>query len=309
MAKVSIIVPCFNEEEALPLFFSATKKVTSKIPAEIEYWFIDDGSKDKTLSIIQKLRTQNDQGVHFISFSRNFGKEAAMYAGLQAATGDYVAIMDADLQDPPELLQQMYVLLKNDQYDCVGARRISRTGEGKLKSFLAKLFYTIINCVSDTNIVPDVRDFRMMTRQFVDSVLQLPEYHRFSKGIFSWVGFKTKYLTYSNRNRVAGNSHWSMWGLFRYALDGIIDFSAAPLSLAIWLGLGSAFISFVGLVVVIIRHFVNPQASTFGWSSLVCILLMISGVQLFCLGIAGKYIGRIYLQAKHRPVYIVKIKK
>lgn len=232
-----------------------------------------------------------------------------MYAGLQAATGDYVAVMDADLQDPPELLCEMYKFLKNGQYDCVGARRISRTGESKIKSLFSRLFYTIINHVSDIKIVPDARDFRMMTRQFVDSVLQLPEYHRFSKGIFSWVGFKTKYLTYQNRNRVAGSSHWSIWSLFGYALNGIIDFSDTPLSLAIWLGLGSALISFVGLVVVIVRHFLQPQASAFGWSSLVCILLMISGIQLFCLGIAGKYIGKIYLQSKHRPAYVIKEKK
>ena len=226
MKKLSIIVPCYNEEESVPLFYPAVNKVMDTIPdLEPEYWFINDGSKDNTLKEIKELRKKDPEHVHFVSFSRNFGKESALYAGLQAATGDYVVVMDVDLQDPPKFLPQMYDLIKTGEYDCIGTRRVDRTGEAKFKSFLSDMFYKVVNKISDTEIVPGARDYRMMTRQMVDAVLNMPEYNRFSKGIFSWVGFKTKYLDYHNVERVAGESDWSTWKLFKYAMDGIADFS------------------------------------------------------------------------------------
>lgn len=309
MKKLSIIVPCYNEQESIPLFYSAVEKVVDKINASIEYWFINDGSSDSTMDELEQLNNEYPNRVHFVDFSRNFGKEAALYAGLQYASGDYIVVMDVDLQDPPELLPKMFDLINDGKYDCVGARRINRTGEGKIRSFFSHMFYSFINRLSDVNIVPDVRDFRMMTRQMVNAVLQLTEYNRFSKGIFSWVGFKTTYLEYNNRGRVAGETDWSFWQLLRYAADGIIDFSDTPLSIAICLGVVSAVLSFAGLIIVVVRHFLEPNASAFGWSSMVCILLMISGIQLFCLGIVGKYIGKIYLQTKKRPLYIMRQKK
>ena len=232
-----------------------------------------------------------------------------MYAGLESATGDYVVVMDADLQDPPEYLPEMYQEISSGEYDCVGMRRTDRKGEAKFKSFLSNQFYNVINKISDTKIVSGARDYRMMTRQMVDAVLSLKEYNRFSKGIFNWVGFKTKYLPYRNMERVAGTTDWSTWKLFKYAIDGITDFSEAPLAIATWIGGLSAFIAIVGIIVVIIRHFVAPDGSAFGWASLVCIMLFIGGVQLFCLGIVGRYIGKIYMQAKKRPIYILKEKK
>ncbi|KRL95232.1 Glycosyltransferase [Limosilactobacillus equigenerosi DSM 18793 = JCM 14505] len=286
------------------------EKVVDKIKSlETEYWFIDDGSSDQTLSEIKKINVSNPNQVHYVTFSRNFGKEAALYAGLQAATGDYVVVMDVDLQDPPEYLVEMYETLSTTDYDCVGTRRTSRTGEAKLKSFLSDKFYDVINRISNTNIVNGARDYRMMTRQMVDAILSMTEYDRFSKGIFSWVGFKTRYLEYENVERVAGNTSWSMRKLFKYAFDGIMDFSQAPLSLAVWIGGASFILSLIGVVFVVIRHFVAPATSVFGWASLVSIILMIGGLQLLCLGIIGKYIGKIYLQVKNRPIYIVKEKK
>ncbi len=277
MKKLSIIVPCYNEQEAIGLFYPAVEKVLGKISdLETEYWFIDDGSSDRTLTEIKNLNKNNPNQVHYVTFSRNFGKEAALYAGLQAATGDYVVVMDVDLQDPPEYLVQMYETLSTTDYDCVGTRRTSRTGEARLKSFLSDKFY---------------------------------EYDRFSKGIFSWVGFKTKYLEYENVERVTGNTSWSMRKLFKYAFDGIMDFSQAPLSLAVWIGGASFILSLIGVTFVVVRHFVAPATSVFGWASLVSIILMIGGLQLLCLGIIGRYVGKIYLQVKNRPIYIVKEKK
>lgn len=310
MKKLSIIVPCYNEQESISLFYPAVEKIVDKITAlEVEYWFIDDGSSDKTLSEIKKLNASNPNQVHYVTFSRNFGKEAALYAGLQAATGDYVVVMDVDLQDPPEYLVEMYETLSTTDYDCVGTRRTSRTGEAKLKSFLSDKFYDVINRISNTNIVNGARDYRMMTRQMVDAILSMTEYDRFSKGIFSWVGFKTKYLEYENVERVAGNTSWSMRKLFKYAFDGIMDFSQAPLSLAVWIGGASFILSLIGVTFVAVRHFVAPATSVFGWASLVSIILMIGGLQLLCLGIIGKYVGKIYLQVKNRPIYIVKEKR
>ncbi|MDX2312328.1 glycosyltransferase family 2 protein [Limosilactobacillus mucosae] len=310
MSKLSIVVPCYNEEESIPLFYPAVEKVVRQMnDLQIEYWFVNDGSSDNSLTEMRKLHEQNPERVHYVSFSRNFGKEAGLYAGLQAATGDYVVVMDVDLQDPPEFLPQMYELLQTGEYDCIGTRRVDRTGEAKFKSFLSDQFYHVINRISQTNIVPGARDYRMMTRQMVDAVLSLKEYNRFSKGIFSWVGFKTKYLDYHNVERVAGKTDWSTWKLFKYAMDGITDFSQAPLSIAVWLGTTSFILSIIGLLFVIIRRIVEPGSSVFGWASLICIILLFGGLQLLCIGIVGKYIGRIYMQVKQRPIYIIKEKK
>lgn len=310
MSKLSIVVPCYNEDESIPLFYPAVEKVVRQInDLQIEYWFVNDGSSDNSLTEMRKLHEQNPERVHYVSFSRNFGKEAGLYAGLQAATGDYVVVMDVDLQDPPEFLPQMYELLQTGEYDCIGTRRVDRTGEAKFKSFLSNQFYHVINRLSQTNIVPGARDYRMMTRQMVNAVLSLKEYNRFSKGIFSWVGFKTKYLDYHNVERVAGKTDWSTWKLFKYAFDGIADFSQVPLSIAVWLGTTSFVLSIIGLLFVIIRRFVEPSSSVFGWASMICIILLLGGLQLLCIGILGKYIGRIYLQVKQRPIYIIKEKK
>ena len=309
MPKLSIVVPCYNEQESIPLFYPAVEKVVRKMPVEIEYWFINDGSADQSLAEMRKLHQTDPERVHYVSFSRNFGKEAGLYAGLQAATGDYVAVMDADLQDPPEYLPVMYKEIASGEYDCVGMRRTDRKGEAKFKSFLSDQFYNVINKISDTKIVSGARDYRMMTRQMVNAVLSLTEYNRFSKGIFNWVGFKTKYLPYKNVERVAGTTDWSTWKLFKYAFDGITDFSEAPLAIATWFGGLSAFIAIIGLIVVIVRRFIVPGSSVNGWASLVCIMLLLGGIQLLCLGIVGRYIGRIYMQTKKRPIYIIKEKK
>lgn len=310
MSKLSIVVPSYNEEEAIPYFYPEVNKVIATMPGvEAEYWFVNDGSNDRTLEELRKLQQQDPEHVHYVSFSRNFGKEAALYAGLQSATGDYVVVMDADLQDPPKFLPEMYQLLQTGEYDCIGTRRVDRTGEGKVKSVLSNMFYKVVNKISNTAIVPGARDYRMMTRQMVDAVLNMPEYSRFSKGIFSWVGFRTKYLDYHNVERVAGESDWSTWALFKYAMDGIADFSQAPLNIAVWIGTLSAIVAMIGFIFVIIRHFVDPASSVFGWASLVSIILLIGGLQLLCIGILGKYIGRIYLQVKNRPIYIVQEKK
>lgn len=307
--KISIIVPCFNEEESIPLFFSAVKKVTDEMDAKFKFWFVDDGSEDNSLSEMKELYKKDPKEVHYLSFSRNFGKEAALYAGLQAATGDYVAVMDVDLQDPPDFLPRMYKILKTEDYDAVGCRRIDRTGESKFRSFLSDRFYDAINKVSKTEIVSGARDYRMMTRQMVNAVLSMKEYSRFSKGIFSWVGFKTKYLEYHNIERVAGESDWNTWKLFKYAMNGIADFSQVPLSLAVWIGLVSFILAMIGILFVIIRRIVDPSSSVFGWASLVSIILLVGGLQLLCIGIIGRYIGKIYMQVKERPIYIVKEKK
>ena len=309
MSKLSIVVPCYNEEEAIPLFYPAVEKVVKQMLVETEYWFVNDGSSDGTLAELRKLHEQDPERVHYVSFSRNFGKEAGLYAGLQAATGDYVVVMDADLQDPPEYLPEMYKAISTGEYDCVGMRRTDRKGEAKFKSFLSNQFYNVINKISDTKIVSGARDYRMMTRQMVDAVLSLTEYNRFSKGIFNWVGFKTKYLPYKNVERVAGTTDWSTRKLFKYAIDGITDFSEAPLAIATWAGGLTAFVSIIGMIVVVIRKILEPSSSAFGWASMVCIILFLGGIQLLCLGIVGRYIGRIYMQTKKRPIYIIKEKK
>lgn len=310
MDKLSIVVPCYNEEESIPLFYDAVQKVMKTIPdLNYEYWFVNDGSADNSLEEMRELQKKDPEHVHYVSFSRNFGKESALYAGLQSATGNYIVVMDVDLQDPPEFLPEMYKEIKTGEYDCIGTRRVDRTGEAKVKSFLSDMFYKVVNKISNTEIVPGARDYRMMTRQMVDAVLDMPEYNRFSKGIFSWVGFKTKYLDYHNVERVAGESDWNTWKLFKYAMDGIADFSQAPLNIAVWIGTTSFILSVIGFIFVIIRHFVDENSSMFGWASMVCIILLLGGLQLLCIGILGKYLGRIYLQVKNRPIYIVKEKK
>lgn len=304
MNKISIIVPCFNEEEVLEIFYNKITEVSETIDAEFEYIFVDDGSEDKTLQILKEY-AKNDDRVRFISFSRNFGKEAAMYAGLKESTGDYVAIMDADLQDPPELLNEMYSTLLEKEFDCVATKRKTRKGENLIISFFSKLFYKIINKLTRTEIVNGARDYRLMTRQMVDSILKVTEYNRFSKGIFSWVGFKTKWIAYDNRERAAGKTKWSFGKLFIYALDGITAFSTTPLLISALAGMFFCVISFLMIIFIIIRTCIygDPVA---GWPSMICVILFVSGIQLFCLGIMGQYMSKEYMEIKNRPLYIVK---
>ena len=308
MKLLSIVVPCYNEEESIPLFYNKTSQITAKMPIKTEYIFVNDGSSDETLKELQWLHDKHSE-THYISFSRNFGKEAALYAGLQKAKGDYVVVMDADLQDPPEFLPKMYNLLETGNWDCVGTRRVDRKGEKAVKSWLSDAFYKVVNKVSSTPILSGVRDFRMMTRQMVDSVLSLKENNRFSKGLFSWVGYRVTYLNYHNVERVAGESHWSTWKLFQYAFSGIADFSLVPLDFAAWIGGISFIISVIALITIVIRHFMDPTAAIVGWASTVSIILLIGGLQLLCLGIIGRYIGKIFMQVKHRPIYIVQEEK
>ena len=304
MYKLSIIVPCYNEEETVEIFYQETQKVIKQLQCDYEFIFVNDGSKDKTL---QKLRflSQKDANVRYLSFSRNFGKESALFAGLKAATGDLITVMDADLQDPPELLPEMVKAIFDEGYDCVGTRRTTRDGEPVIRSFFARMFYRIVNRIGEVEMVDGARDFRLMTRQMVDSILELSEYNRFSKGLFSWVGYKTKYLTFENRERVAGQTSWSFWSLFKYSIDGIINFSEAPLNIASFIGAISCVGAVVAMIVVIIKTLIFKDPTT-GWPSLVSIILFMGGLQLLCLGIIGKYIAKIFLETKKRPHYIVK---
>ena len=302
---ISVVIPCFNEEDSIPFFYSEMERIQIEMKKKFEYIFINDGSTDNTLSVLRRLNASNPN-VHYLSFSRNFGKEAALYAGLQRATGDYVTVMDADLQDPPELLIEMYAKIQ-EGYDVVGTRRADRKGEPPIRSFFAKAFYWLINKISDTEMVDGARDFRLMTRQVVDAILELKEVNRFSKGLFSWVGFDVAYVSYENRERVAGETSWSFWSLLSYSLDGFINFSEAPLKLATWAGTFSFLVSLVGIVFVVIRK-LTIGGSVAGWASLVSIILFIGGIQLLALGIIGNYISKIFLETKKRPVYIVKEK-
>lgn len=302
---ISVVIPCFNEENSIPFFYSEMERIQIEMKKKFEYIFINDGSTDNTLSVLRRLNASNPN-VHYLSFSRNFGKEAALYAGLQRATGDYVTVMDADLQDPPELLIDMYAKIQ-EGYDVVGTRRADRKGEPPIRSFFAKAFYWLINKISDTEMVDGARDFRLMTRQVVDAVLELKEVNRFSKGLFSWVGFDVAYISYENRERVAGETSWSFWKLLNYSLDGFINFSEVPLKLATWAGTFSFLISLVGIFFVVIRK-LTIGGSVSGWASLVSIILFIGGIQLLALGIIGNYISKIFLETKKRPVYIIKEK-
>lgn len=301
---LSIIIPCFNEEEAIPLFFTEMENMKKTISHDLEYIFINDGSKDLTLQLLRDLAIKHSF-VRYISFSRNFGKEAALYAGLQAATGDLVTVMDVDLQDPPELLPQMVEMIESSDIDCVGTRRADRTGEPPVRSFFAKKFYQLINKISDTEMVDGARDYRLMTRQMVDAILELTEHNRFSKGLFSWVGFKTEYISFENRERSAGETSWSFWKLFNYSIDGIVNFSDAPLNIASFVGAFSCFAAVIAMIFIIVRALLFGDPTS-GWPSMVTIILFIGGVQLLCIGIIGKYIGKIFMETKKRPVYIVK---
>lgn len=306
MSKLSIIVPVFNEEETVAIFYDAIELERKNFAEyDIEYWYIDDGSTDGTVAAVEALIAR-DENVHLVSFSRNFGKEAGLYAGLEHATGDYVAVMDVDLQDPPELLPEMLAGVSSGEWDAVGARRTTRAGEPKLRSWFSSLFYKIINMVSDTHIVEGARDFRVMTRQMVDAILSMQEYNRFSKGIFSWVGFKQKYLEYENKDRVAGTTSWNFWSLFRYSIDGFVNFSKAPLLLVSVLGTIAFVMALVGAVIVFVRALLHPENSVFGWPSTIVIMLALGGVQLLSLGIVGRYISSIYLEVKKRPIYIAR---
>lgn len=305
---ISIIVPCYNEEASLPYFYEAitaqSEKMVAAYGAGFEYIFVNDGSKDKTLEILKRY-AEADKRVKYVSFSRNFGKEAAIYAGLKSARGDYIAMMDADLQDPPALLEDMYKAVTEEDFDCAASRRTTRRGEPPVRSFFARCFYKLINKISKTEIVDGARDFRLMTRQMTEAILSVTEYNRFSKGIFSWVGFKTKWLEYENTERVAGETKWSFWKLLLYSLDGIMAFSTAPLAISSFIGLLFCLAAFVMIAVIIIKTLVfgDPVA---GYPSLVCIIFLVSGVQLFCIGILGQYMSKMYLETKNRPIYIIK---
>ena len=305
MKKIlSIIVPCYNEEQALPFFYQEIDKVSKELKElNFELIFVNDGSKDKTLEVLKEYH-KKDKRVRYISFSRNFGKEAAMYAGLEHSKGDYVTIMDADLQDPPSLLKEMYHLVSEEGYDCVGTRRVTRKGEPPIRSFCARMFYKIINRLSKVEMVDGARDYRFMSRKMVNAILELKEYNRYSKGLFSFVGFKTKWLEYENINRVAGETKWSFWKLFIYALDGIIAFSTVPLVLSAVFGLVFCLISFIMIIAIIVKTLVYGDPVS-GWPSLVCIIFLCSGVQLFCMGIIGQYLSKTYLETKRRPIYII----
>ena len=304
MNKISIIVPVYNEEEAIKIFYDKITEVSAKMEADFEYIFVNDGSKDKTLEIAKEY-AKKDSRVRFVSFSRNFGKEAAMYAGLQASTGDYVAIMDVDLQDPPDLIPEMYETLLTTDYDCVATKRKTRKGENPIISFFSRLFYKIINKMTKTEIVDGARDFRLMTRQMVNSVLSLKEYNRFSKGIFSWVGYRTKWLEYENIERAAGTTKWSFFKLFLYSLESIVAFSTVPLSIASVFGILFCFIAFILIILIIIRTLVYGDPTS-GWPSMVCIMFFIGGIQLLCTGIIGQYLSKTYLEVKKRPIYITE---
>ncbi|HEM6520298.1 TPA: glycosyltransferase family 2 protein [Streptococcus suis] len=304
---ISVIVPCFNEEEAIPYFYDAMEKVRKEMGEQFEYIFVNDGSKDRTLTVLRQLSGQ-DRAVRYLSFSRNFGKEAALYAGLQAAQGELVTVMDVDLQDPPEMLMEMKAMLDgNPDLDYVGTRRVSRDGEPPIRSFFAKLFYKLMNKISQVEVVDGARDFRLMRRHMVDAILSVSEYNRFSKGIFAWVGFETEYLPYENVERVAGETSWSFWKLLSYSIEGIINFSDTPLNIASYTGFFTFLLSLVLMVFVVFKTLVFGDP-TIGWPSTICIILFLGGLQLMTIGILGKYLAKVFLETKKRPIYIVKEK-
>lgn len=306
MQLLSLVVPCFNEEATIQTFYDEVMKYEDRIDAELEFCFIDDGSTDRTIEILRDLH-KKDSRVHYVSFSRNFGKEAGLYAGLSMAKGDYVATMDVDLQDPPALLPDMWRLLHDpiEDYDCVATKRTTRKGEPAIRSFFARQFYKIINKLSKTQIVDGARDFRMMSRQMVNAIVADGEYNRFSKGIFSWVGFKTKWLSYENIERSAGQSKWSFWKLFQYSIEGILAYTTIPLYLSSILGIAMCGVSFLALILIFLRALIagDPVA---GWPSLVCIITLLGGLVLMSLGVIGLYIAKIYLETKKRQLYIVR---
>lgn len=301
--KISLIIPCYNEQDALPFFYNETTDVLRAMTCDYELLFIDDGSTDQTLSLLMDFAEKDDR-VNYLSFSRNFGKEAAMYAGLCNSDGDYVAIMDADMQDPPDLLPQMLETLRNGDYDSIATRRINRSGEPVLRSWFAKVFYKLINRISDIDVTDGARDFRLMKREMVNAVIAMGERNRFSKGIFGWVGFKTYWLPYQNAERIAGNTKWNFFALAKYAVDGIINFSQTPISISSYFGILMTFISFLLLLVIVVKKFLFGDPVD-GWTSTVCIIVFIGGIQLFCLGVIGQYIAKTYIETKQRPHYII----
>lgn len=308
MKKLSLVVPAYNEEDAIPIFYQEVRKIEPQLAdVEVEYLFIDDGSCDNTMEVLRQLNKQ-DSRVHYVSFSRNFGKESAIYAGLEKAAGDYVAVMDADLQDPPSLLPEMLRILREEAYDCVGTRRVNRKGEPKIRSFFARLFYKLMNKLSSTEVVDGARDFQLMNRKVVNAILSMGEYNRFSKGIYNWVGFKKKWLEYENVERAAGESKWSFWKLLVYAFDGITAFSTAPLVFSSVLGLIFCLAAFVLIVFIVIRTLIFGDPTS-GWPSMVCFMLFIGGVQLLCIGILGQYVAKTYLETKRRPLYLIQEEK
>lgn len=305
MKKCSVVVPCYNEEETIPIFYKEIQKYIANIPQlEFEFIFVDDGSKDASLQEMKALAAK-DKRVKYISFSRNFGKEAGLFAGLEATTGDYIVTMDVDLQDPPYLLEKMYQAVAEEGYDCAATRRTNRKGEARIRSWFAKKFYQIINKISNADIVDGARDYRFMTRQMVDSILSMREYNRFTKGIFGWIGFKTKWIPFENVERSAGTTKWSFWKLTLYALEGIIAFSTTPLWISSLLGIFCCFVSLLALAFIIIRALMygDPVA---GWPSMISVIIFIGGLQLFCMGILGMYVSKLYLEAKRRPIYITR---
>ncbi|MDE7434592.1 MAG: glycosyltransferase family 2 protein [Lachnospiraceae bacterium] len=303
MQKISLVIPCYNEQEALPIFYQEVTAVFSRLDYEYELIFVNDGSKDDTLICLREL-ADKDRHITYLSFSKNFGKEAAIYAGFCNAKGDYIAVIDADMQDPPSLLPQMIEILETGDYDSVATRRVSREGEPKIRSWFARQFYKLINQISDADIVDGARDYRLMKREMVESIVAMGEYNRFSKGIFGWVGFRTYWLPYQNVERAAGETKWSFGKLFRYAVDGIINFSHVPLSIASWFGMLMTVCSFLMLIFIVVRRLIfgDPVA---GWASTICIIVFIGGLQMFCLGIMGQYIAKTYMETKHRPHYII----
>ena len=308
MKLISVVVPCYNEQEVLPLFYNEINKVIAQMQSEyddleFELLFINDGSKDNTLKMLREL-SASDNRVRYISFSRNFGKEAGMFAGMENSKGDYVVVMDADLQHPPKFIPQMYKYVSEEGFDCATTRRVSRKGESKIRSWFAMKFYKIMNKISQTEIVDGAQDFLFMTRKMVDAVLSMKEYNRFSKGIFSWVGFNVKYIEYENVERAAGTTAWSFWKLFLYSLEGIFAFSTAPLALASLLGVLSCLIAFIWIIAIIIKTIVFGE-SVQGFPTIMCAIFFVGGLQLFCTGILGQYLSKTYLETKRRPIYII----
>lgn len=309
MAILTVIVPCFNEEEAIPFFYKEINKTREEFNKEFpevafELLFIDDGSKDNTLNVLKELR-KNDESVHYVSFSRNFGKEAGIYAGLKKSTGDYVVIMDCDLQDPPSLLADMYRAVTIEGYDSAATRRVTRKGEPPIRSFFARCFYRFMGKISKTEFVDGARDYRIMSRTMVNAILSLPEYNRFTKGIYGWVGFKTKWFEYENVERVAGETKWSFWKLLLYSIEGIVGFSTVPLSLATVLGFLFTIAAFILIIFIVIRTLMYGDPTS-GWPSMICIITLFSGLQMFSIGILGTYLSKTYLETKNRPIYIAK---
>lgn len=306
MSNIAIVVPCYNEEEMLPIYVEKMQALQKEFTeVSLKLYLVNDGSSDNTLNVMRSLYREFPSFIHYISLSRNFGKEAAMLAGLEMTREEYIAIMDADLQDPPELMQEMYRLIKEDKYDMVGTKRVDRQGEPLIRSWFSNMYYSVNNLISGTKLESGVRDYRLMTRQVVDAILSLPEKNRFSKGIFAWVGFDTYYLPYENRERLAGNTSWSFFSLFSYSLEGFISFSETPLDIASFLGLITFFFALIGGLYIVIKTVVwgNP---TPGWPSLAVIILAIGGLQLLSIGILGKYIGKMFVETKNRPHFIIK---